>query len=99
MTSEKFKARMKTLLGDEYDAFISEIEKRDAVRGVRVNTLKVNVENFLSDSSLDLTPIPYTTDGFILNEGDGIGNTPEHHSGMIYMQDPGALATANALDI
>ena len=90
---------MKELLGEEYGAFISEIENRDAVRGVRVNTLKADVNSFFRKSSLDLSPIPYTSDGFILKGGDGIGNTPEHHSGMIYVQDPGAMATANALDI
>ena len=99
MLSEKFKARMSELLGEEYGAFISEIENRDAVRGIRINSLKSSVDSFLSGSSFDLAPISYTTDGFVLNGGDGIGNTPEHHSGMIYVQDPGAMATANALNI
>ncbi len=99
VTSEKFKSRMKKLLCDEYDSFIFEIENRDAVRGVRVNETKISVSEFLAKSDFDLTPIEYTDDGFILNRGDGIGNTPEHHSGMIYIQDPGAMATANALDV
>ncbi len=99
MTSEKFKSRMKAILGDEYDSFIFEIENRDAIKGARVNETKISTDEFLKITKLDVTPISYTSDGFILNSGDGVGNTPEHHSGMIYIQDPGAMATANALDI
>ena len=99
MTSEKFKIRMKSLLGCEYDAFIDAIENKDAVRGLRVNTLKADPEIFKEGSDFSLLPLSYTENGFILNGGDGIGNSPEHHSGMIYIQDPGAMATANALDI
>lgn len=99
MLNEKFKERMKSLLSDEYENFIDAIENNDAVRAVRVNTLKTDVDSFLEKSGIDCAAIPYTRDGFILNRADGIGNTPEHHAGMIYVQDPGAMATANALDI
>ena len=99
MTSEKFKSRMKELLGCEYEDFIDAIENKEAVRGLRVNTLKADPKFFTEGSDFSLTPLPYSKDGFILNGGDGIGNSPEHHSGMIYIQDPGAMATANALDI
>ena len=99
MLNEKFKERMKKLLPDEYENFIDAIENQDAVRAVRVNTLKTSVKEFLDKSEIDCTAIPYTKDGFILNCADGIGNTPEHHAGMIYVQDPGAMATANAIDI
>jgi len=98
MLNEKFKKRMQKLLGDEYGEFISALESRDAVRAVRVNTLKCGISDIL-ESGISLKKIPYADDGFILNDGDGIGNTPEHHSGMLYVQDPGAMATANALDI
>ncbi len=98
MLKEKFKTRMSALLGEEYEAFANALEK-DAVRGLRVNTLKADIEKATLAFEDKLTPLSYAEDGFILNDADGIGNTPEHHAGMIYIQDPGAMATANALDI
>ena len=42
--------------------------------------------------------IPYTDCGYYLPEDtDGIGNTPYHHAGAIYVQDPGAMASLCAL--
>jgi NOL1/NOP2/sun family putative RNA methylase len=99
MLDEKFKERMKRLLPDEYDAFITALEEGEAVRAVRVNTLKTDIEQFLSKTSISLSPLSYSHDGFLLSDGGGIGNTPEHHAGMIYVQDPGAMASLCALDI
>ena len=99
MLNEKFKSRMSKLLGDNYADFIYALENSEAVRGIRVNTLKAKIDFFTDNDSFSLTPLSYYPEGFILEEGDGIGNTPEHHAGMIYVQDPGAMATASALDI
>lgn len=99
MLDEKFLSRMKRLLGEDYTAFAEALCNEDAVRGVRINTLKTDIEGFLKSKALNLTDIPYASDGFIAENSEGIGNTPEHHAGMIYVQDPGAMATLNALDI
>ncbi len=98
MLSEKFENRMKILLGGEYTDFISALSE-DAVKGIRVNESKISVEDFLGVTGLSLTPIEYTRDGFIPKDTAGLGSTPEHHAGMFYVQDPGAMATVNALDI
>ncbi len=95
---EKFLGRMRDILGEEYDNFVSALSE-ESVRGVRVNETKLSIEDFLKSTALTLTPIEYTKDGFIPSTADGIGNTPEHHAGMFYVQDPGAMATVNALDI
>jgi NOL1/NOP2/sun family putative RNA methylase len=98
MLNEKFKMRMSALLGEEYEAFADALTK-EAVRGLRVNTLKTSIDKIEGSFSENLIPLPYASDGFIIKNSSGIGNTPEHHAGMIYIQDPGAMATANALDI
>jgi len=98
MLPEKFKERMKNILGDEYADFESALDEPN-VRGVRVNTNKISVGDFLASTSLALDKIPYLKDGFIPYNADGIGRTAEHHSGMFYVQDPGAMATVGALDI
>ncbi len=100
MLDERFKARMSSLLGDSYADLISALENEDAVRGVRVNGLKATVSDIFEKTDLPLSRIPYTEDGFILEDSNmAIGNTPEHHSGMIYVQDPGAMSALSALDI
>ena len=98
MLPEKFLLRMKNILGEEYTAFESALSE-PSVRGVRVNTTKISVDDFLGVSSLSLEKIPYLNDGFIPESADGIGRSAEHHSGMFYVQDPGAMATVGAVDI
>ena len=98
MLPEGFCQRMKKLLGDEYDRFATALEQ-PSVKAVRVNTRKVSAEHLAEICDLGLEPLPYTDVGFIARNTEGIGKTPEHHSGMIYVQDPGAMATVNALDV
>lgn len=95
---ERFLERMKGLLGEEYDSFIKSLSE-PPVRGIRINETKISTEKFVSISPKELTPIEYFDGGFIPKEWDNIGVSPEHHAGMIYAQDPGAMATLGALDI
>ena len=99
MLPERFKERMKKLLGAEYSAFEEALESRKPVRGMRVNTVKADPEEVKHDFPLPITEIKYSTDGFILHSDTAVGTLPEHHSGMIYMQDPGAMASMCAIDI
>ena len=99
MLHQSFCDRMKKLLGDEYDEFIKALADGNAVKGIRVNGCKIGVCDFLNISQLAKDPIPYTDDGFYPAFDDGIGNTPEHHCGMIYVQDPGAMAPLWATEI
>ena len=98
MLPEKFKERMKERLGEEYPVFESALGEEN-VRGIRVNESKISVSDFLSVTKLNLSPIDYAQDGFIPDSAEGIGKTAEHHAGMFYVQDPGAMATVKALEI
>ncbi len=99
MLPEKFKEKMQKILGNEYPDFINAIENGDAVRGMRVNLAKTSLEDLLSVCTLPFRKIPYTDSGFILNDPSPMGRSPLHHAGMIYMQDPGAMAPISAIDI
>lgn len=99
MIPERFKERMKELLGEEYGAFIGALESEDAVRGLRINLLKCPREHFLERTDLSLSPLPYTDIGFILDSDSPVGNLAIHHAGIIYMQDPGAMAPLSSVDI
>ncbi len=89
---------MKRLLGEEeFDRYEDSFRQR-AVRAFRVNTEKISVEDFTRIAPFPLEQIPYVETGFYL-DCDKIGNHPFHHAGMIYAQDPGAMATAECLEI
>ena len=99
MIPEKFKEKMKDVLEGEYDEFIAALEGGEAVRGLRVNLIKTSVEKLVGDNEFTLEPLSYVDNGFILREERAMGASPYHHAGMVYMQDPGAMASAAALDI
>ena len=99
MLPEAFKSRMKSLLGGEYGAFISELEEGEEVKGIRINPVKCAPEKFPSVWEGGITPMPYLDLGFIPDRRTGLGSTAAHHAGMIYVQDPGAMAALSALDI
>ncbi len=98
MLPEEFTRRMMELLGDEYAEFSRALEE-PPVRGLRVNTLKCDTEDFISRGKYKLTPLPYCPEGFIIEDDSLRGTSPEHHAGEIYIQDPGAMSALAALDI
>lgn len=93
-----FTVRMKTLLGEDEFARYAESLQEPAVRAFRVNTEKISLENFDQLNIFSSEKIPYVETGYYL-EYDKVGNHPYHHAGMIYVQDPGAMATAECLDV
>ena len=99
MIPERFKEKMKNVLSDDYPAFIEALETHEAVRGLRVNLLKSTPEKLVSDGEFKLEPLSYVDNGFILREERAMGASPYHHAGMVYMQDPGAMASAASLDV
>lgn len=94
---EAFVQRMKGLLGAEYEAYEASFQS-PAVRAFRVNTNKISLEDFEAINIFSKEKIPYVETGWYL-EYDKIGNHPAHHAGMLYVQDPGAMAPAECLDI
>ena len=94
---EKFKERMKVLLGTDYTAFI-ESYTLPPVRAFRVNTDKISLEEFERINIFGRKKIPYVKNGYYFSY-DKIGNHPFHHAGMIYVQEPAAMAPAECIDI
>ena len=95
----EFTERMKRLLGDESEAFLRALEEESAVRSFRVNGIKATQDAFeegqvkIDRKKADFPPECYYTDEAYP------GYLPCHHSGMIYMQDPSAMATVHAVKI
>ncbi len=97
MLPELFLLRMERMLGADYPRFLSAISDAPE-RAFRVNTAKVAVADFLAHGYLSAEPIPYFDGGFYTTE-ERPGRLPAHHAGMLYMQDPSAMATLSALPL
>lgn len=93
----EYKERMKLLLGNEYKDYENALNEQP-VRGFRVNTEKISLIDFQKLNIFATEKIPYAENGYYLDY-DKIGNHPYHHAGMIYVQEPGAMAPAECIDI
>ncbi len=95
----EFLNRMQTLLNEAYEAFLASYAE-PPVRGLRVNTLKISIEEFLRISPFALSPSGVIDEGFILEGGaQGAGSHPYHAAGLYYMQEPSAMSAVKALRI
>ncbi|MCW8330922.1 16S rRNA (cytosine(1407)-C(5))-methyltransferase RsmF [Photobacterium sp. SDRW27] len=73
-------------------------------RSIRVNTLKISVEDFLArvaDKDWTLTPVPWCDTGFWIEREDedtvSLGNTAEHMAGLFYIQEASSMMPVTAL--
>lgn len=93
---EIFLNRMKTLLGAEFDEYLREME-RPALRGVRLNPLKCDLETLKRSVPYRLTPTPFSPLCFYAQGDDRPGQLPAHHAGMFYSQEPSASSAVTVL--
>ncbi len=93
----EFVNRMKILLGDEYPLYEKAVNDTP-VKAYRVNTGKISAEDFEKINPFGSEKIPYVNGGYYLGF-EKVGNHPFHHAGMIYVQEPAAMAPAECIDI
>ena len=93
----EFTSRMQRILGEEYTIFESAMHE-PCVKAFRVNTEKISLADFEKINPFGEEKIPYVETGYYLDY-EKAGNHPYHHAGMVYIQDPGAMATAECVEI
>lgn len=93
---QAFVQKMNELLEDEFHDFIKSYEQTPHL-GLRVNTLKVAVEDFLNLSPFSLSPVAWTREGFYYDKNDKPGKHPYHEAGLYYIQEPSAMAAVEYL--
>lgn len=100
-----FLSLMQQMLPDpaEFDRFIA-MSERPLRRSLRVNTLKISVEDFLAlvaPMEWALTPIPWCPEGFWISRDDAdtlpLGSTAEHLAGLFYIQEASSMLPVTAL--
>lgn len=95
---KKFEDRMKELLGEEFDAFLSSYNEKYKT-GLRLNRLKITKEEFDCISPCAIAPIPWTTNGFYYDAKNQPAKHPYYHAGLYYIQEPSAMLPAALLPI
>lgn len=86
-----------------FDAFLAACQ-RPLRRSIRVNTLKITVDDFLNlvaPYGWQLTPVPWCAEGFWIERDDEdalpLGSTAEHLSGLFYIQEASSMLPVAAL--
>lgn len=96
---EIFEQNMKELLGDEYPSYEACLDK-PMFHGIRINTKKISVEDFLKINPFDLKPVPWCENGFYFDEKkDKPSKHPYYYAGLYYIQEPSAMTPANILPV
>ena len=88
MLPEVFCEKMRSLLGDEYPAFLAALDRPRAL-GLRLNPLKTDVPPALP---FPLEPVPWEPTGYTYDPSDRPGLHPYHAAGLYYLQEPSAMA-------
>ena len=107
---EEFKNRMKTLLGNEYEAFAEAFEKESERKGLRFSLSRLfdkgdfdtNKRDIFDQSEMyrNLTEeftdgeIPWCRGGYYVKEDSHPGKSIYHEAGAFYLQEPSAMVVA-----
>ena len=100
MLPAEFENKMKDLLGtDGYQDYLNCFDNPRHY-GLRVNTAKISVEDFLKIAPWPLQPIPWISNGFYYDgEHCQPAKHPYYFAGLYYLQEPSAMTPANRLPI
>ena len=93
-----FVARMGRLLPpDELAAFLAAFDGAPRV-GLRVNTLKISLPDFINIAPFSLAPVgDWEPAGFLVTDNSRPGRHPYHDAGLYYLQEPSAMVAGALL--
>lgn len=96
---EEFVRKMKRLLGADYKNY-EECFEQPRHYGLRVNTAKISVEEFLKIAPWPLRRVPWIDNGFYY-DGDLYqpARHPYYFAGLYYLQEPSAMTPADRLPV
>ena len=97
--NEVFLKRIEQMLGAQQTQQYVQTLSQPVYRGLRVNTLKIGVDQLRRQLDLPLTPSPFAPEGLIAASScPPLGNTIEHRQGLFYLQEPSASSAVTVLD-
>lgn len=81
----------------DFDAFVAAFDQPPQM-GLRVNTLKISVPDFISIAPFSLAPAgDWEPAGLIVTDDSRPGRHPFHDAGLYYLQEPSAMVAAALL--
>ena len=95
---QNYLEEIKDLFKDSYEDYLATMSSIQ-MNGLRINTGKISVDDFLKISPFELEPIPWTDDGFYFKEEDRPAKHPYYYAGLYYIQEPSAMLPAQILPI
>lgn len=93
-----FEDRMKSLLGEEYEAYL-QCYNKPHFSGLRVNTLKITPEAFEQICPFSLRRIPWVNNGYYTDTEQQPSKHPFYYAGLYYIQEPSAMTPASLLPV
>ncbi len=94
-----FESNMRSLLGGEFEQYKECLDK-PMYHGIRINTTKISVEDFLKISPFHLEPVPWCSNGFYYDEEiDKPSKHPFYFAGLYYIQEPSAMTPAAVIPV
>lgn len=93
-----FEEKMRKMLGAGYGEYLASLEQ-EPYQGLRVNTAKISVEEFLNISPYALEPVAWCPNGFYYEKKEKPAKHPFYFAGLYYIQEPSAMTTASLLPI
>lgn len=95
----EFEEKMRRLLGGEYEDYLA-CYQEPRYYGLRVNTKKISVEEFLRICPFEIHPVPWIENGFYY-DGERVSPAkhPYYFAGLYYLQEPSAMTPANRLPV
>ena len=95
---QSFLDSMKEILGDDYEAFLAGFDGQRQY-GLRVNTLKMNLEEFERIAPFHLKKVPWISNGYFYEAEDVPAKHPFYSAGLYYLQEPSAMTPASRLKV
>ena len=94
----EFFDNMKNLLGDDFDSYIESLNN-DSYSGLRVNTSKISVDDFVKICPYPIEKIPFVDNGFYIEDKHLFAKHPYYYAGLYYLQEPSAMLPAANLPV
>lgn len=95
---QPFLDSMKEILGEDYEAFLAGFDGQRQY-GLRVNTLKMNLEEFERIAPFHLKKVPWISNGYFYEAEDVPAKHPFYSAGLYYLQEPSAMTPASRLKV
>lgn len=95
---QSFLDSMKEILEEDYEAFLAGFDGQRQY-GLRVNTLKMNLEEFERIAPFHLKKVPWISNGYFYEAEDVPARHPFYSAGLYYLQEPSAMTPASRLKV